>query len=244
MSLTMKQAWEIVKKARETFSEKTNNKIYAKSSTSPNPLPDASDAIEAASGRMAIDLVNANLERGQELTKAIARNNTVVSSDKTDLRKWNQKTGTPYQRGGAMTTWGKLFESTGNCGEQSAVAAYLAIKADSTNRATTYLVKVTKPGDHVFCVVDADGQPTWRTVGDMKTAIDSTFFIVIDPWMNFACLAPEYPDMAADKMNKWLARGKRIYWEGNNCKSPGYYQPGGDYIARFRDSRLAYESGG
>jgi hypothetical protein len=239
MSLTMKQAWEIVELARKTFSEKTTNKIYAKSNTSRNPLPNTYSAIEVASGRMAVDIV-ANLERQQELTKAIARNNTAASSMKTGLRDKNEERGTPYQRGRAMMTCGVLYKSTGNCHEQSDVAAYLAISDDPTNRATTWLVELQPPGDHVFCVVDADAEPKWKKVGDMKTAIESTFFIVIDPWMKIACLAPEYPDMAAAKMNKWLARGKRIFWQGNDGNSPGFYQPGGDYVARFLDSELAF----
>jgi hypothetical protein len=139
-----------------------------------------------------------------------------------------------------MSPAGVRCKSTGNCGEQSDVAAYLAIKADATNRTTTYVVKVKPPGDHVFCIVGATPQPTWETVEDMKVAHWANV-IVIDPWLNFACLARRYIYVAAAKMDIWLGKGKRIFWKGNNGQSPGWYQPEGDYLGRFLDSDLAYE---
>jgi hypothetical protein len=104
MSLTMTQAEDIVEKARNTFSQKTTNKIYAKSTKSEAPLPDTNLAIESASKSMDVDL-EADLDRLdhlRELTKAINRNNTVLASRETKLRSWNQKTGTPYKRGWVM----------------------------------------------------------------------------------------------------------------------------------------------
>jgi hypothetical protein len=142
-----------------------------------------------------------------------------------------------------MYAKGQIYKRTGNCLEQAAVAAYLAVVADEANRGTTYVVEVTPPGDHTFCVVGASRRPVWRTVAEMADG-RSGLAVVIDPWMHFACYAAEYPLFAAGKLQQWLARGKRIFWRGTDMKSDGWYQPSGDYAARFLDSPLSYEAAG
>jgi hypothetical protein len=240
MALTLEQARKIMRQTRDAFSERTVNKIFAKSSADPAVLP-----FETGSGDawllMKAEAASADAERKRELEKAMARNVTASHSINSELRLRNppKSSGTPYERGKEMFTKGQIYKRTGNCLEQGAVAAYLAIKADATNRATTYVLTVEDPGDHVFCVVGASQKPAWRTVADMERGF--ALAIVIDPWMHFACYAAEYPRFASGKLQQWLARGKRIFWSGNDMKSNGWYQPAGDYEARFLDSPLSYE---
>ena len=132
------------------------------------------------------------------------------------------------------------FIATGNCGEQAAVAAYRAIEIDGSVRETTWVAGVTAPGDHAFCVVGVAG-PTWKTVAAMANDVTNMFGIVIDPWMHLVCYAPQYPKVSGEKMQKWLAAGKRISWTGNDGNANGWYQPSGNYAARLLDSTLRFE---
>ena len=237
--LTIVDAQKAMKEARGTFDVKTTNKVYVRTKTDPTMLTD--DQVAAHTVVMGC-LAQANGPDKAELQKAIRRNKNQLESAKARLRTNNPNGGTPYERGKKMKEDNMLYVATGNCGEQAAVAAFLAITADRSIQAKTYLVTVCPPGDHVFCVTNlaTAAAPSWKTVADMEN--DLGFGIIIDPWMNFVCDVYEYKKKAKERMDRWLSKGKRIWWQGNNGKYGGWYQPGGDYVARFLDSRLMYEA--
>jgi len=230
----IKLAEKAMEDARGTFAVKTTNKVYVSPKTNPGMLTDS----EVSGQTKLMEL----MPKTAELDKAIRRNKDQLASTAFNLRTNNPQNGTPYERGKKMSE-DKMCLATGNCGEQAAVAAFLAIKSDPNVKAKTYLVTVCPPGDHVFCVTDLSTAPSWKNVADMVKDFGNCFGIVIDPWMNFACHVSEYEQEAEKKMKQWLSKGKRIWWQGNDVKNPkvGWYQPGGDYVARFLDSPLTYE---
>lgn len=244
--MDMATALDIMAKARSAFYERTTNKLFDKSNTDPAALPDTPRAIQAATQGMEDEVSSDDivLERKRELEKAIARNKSLEASDLVNLRAKNPDGYCPFERGKRMFNRSKHTKAAGNCLEQSDVAVFLSCKADKGSNRTTYLVKVNPPGDHGFCIVGASKKPSWTSVESMSNDVSSDSIIVIDPWMHFVCKATEYPRKASEKMQQWLGRGKRIFWNGNDTNSSGWYQPGGDYVARFLDSKLSYESAG
>lgn len=239
--MTIEEAGKIANEARSCFGTKTTNKVYSSDKKSESV---SWDKMTAETTSMYLEEMRSDLsaDRQKELHKFVKRNEAQLSSSELQMRTKNPRVGTPYERGKKMYESNAKDFATGNCGEQSAVAAYRAMVTDSASSLATYLVTVTSPGDHVFCLVGTVVPPSWTKVSEMKNA--AATLIVIDPWMHFACRASDYPARAGEKMDKWLKAGKRIYWSGNDGKKPGWYQPGGDYVARFLDSKLTYEYGG
>lgn len=117
---------------------------------------------------------------------------------------WNKKT--PY----------------GNCTEMACVAAYrVAEKYRDARKVLISIGATGTSGDHVFCVVGAtDG---WEKIGEPPAECEA---IIIDPWANICCRAPQYPGLFRAKMASWLGKGKRIYTKKGWIDSGEVYQDG------------------
>jgi hypothetical protein len=115
----------------------------------------------------------------------------------------------------------------GNCTEMACVAAYLADQKDATAELT--IAMTGSSGDHVFCVVGPIRG--WTKVGEPPAS--SAASIVIDPWANVCCLAPEYAAAFGATMGKWLEGGKRIFGGGST-----WLAPDAKYISGFLATRL------
>jgi len=239
--MTLEQAKQVMEEARRAFSLKTTNKMFDNLQLGQPAMVTWVETINETE-KMLAELRFSVGAREAELKKAVTFNQRTLKSIHSDVRANNPSpnTGSPYTRGKIMFDRRELGHFTGNCSEQSAVAAYLAITIDWHVATSTYVVTIMPPGDHLFCVVGLTGDG-WPNVAAMKSDGAGPQPIVIDPWMNFVCYASQYPEKAGDKMEKWLAVGKRIAWWGNDMKTHGWYQPGGDYVARFLDSKLKYQ---
>jgi hypothetical protein len=239
MMMTLDEAHAIMREARSKFGRKTLNKVYGVASQEESPAMIAYDDLAAATNanRAFQSAVDPTSALHQQLQKAIDRNTTREDSRAKKLRDTHPvDILPPYMRGEIMCQRADTENMVGNCAEQACVAVYLVLRKDP--QAGVWFVTIAAPGDHAFVVVGPATEPAWPTVAGMTTAADTD--LVIDPWLNLACQAKTYPTCAADKLRKWLAESKRIYWKGNDGKTEGWYQPGGDYAARFQDSKLEY----
>ena len=121
--------------------------------------------------------------------------------------------------------------ASGNCGEMANVASYLAISVFSADRNEVWIGRITKPGDHVFCLVGAP--PKAKSVQHMNNSS-----LVIDPWLNTSCTASQYEHRAMAKFWKWHKQGKRIAFTGS--VGYGWYAPGGEYLDTFLTAPLSF----
>jgi hypothetical protein len=243
MNLT--DATKIMKAARQVFSYKSNNKMFATTRmTDPSPvgkkdMGQVTADMESVHARLTEE---GQLEQAQELQKRINRNKKVLDGKTKKLSKKNPGDGAPAARGRTMVKRSKQGrEQVGNCGDQVDSAIYLAVKDFKVPIQQLWRVDIDDPGDHVFCVWAPQGKPTWASVAEMKNV--TTGAIVIDPWMNFACNDVEYEAQATAKLKQWLAIGKRICWDGKDGETPGWYEPGVDYTKVFLECELLYQRG-
>ena len=132
--------------------------------------------------------------------------------------------------------------AAGNCVEMAAVAAALAIDRHHVPGHAVYLASITRPGDHVFCVVSPKA-PTWPNVMAMAPdAPVASGAFVIDPWLNTACPGEDYKWAAFTKIGEWSRDGKRIAWSGVNGNALGWWEPTGSYFDCFMHSELIFIS--
>lgn len=237
--MTLEEAKRAMQESRRAFGVRTTNKIFDNTQLAQPDMVTYEQAVNEID-KMRSELRFSVGAREAELEKAIRFNQRTISSIRSKIRANNPRGGTPYQRGKTMFDSPISALATGNCMEQSAVAAYRAITLDGGVRNSTGVVTIKPPGDHMFCIVGLTGS-LWRNVASMKNDSAIPRPIVIDPWMNLVCYASQYPDEAGSKIQKWLSVGKRIFWWGNDQNRIGWYQPGGDYVDRFLDSNLGYE---
>lgn len=150
----------------------------------------------------------------------------------------------------SLYSWGKSIYNggersifaAGNCVEMAAVAAALAIDRHHVPGHAVYLASITRPGDHVFCVVSSKA-PTWPNVMAMAPdAPVASGAFVIDPWLNTACPGEDYKWAAFTKIGEWSCDGKRIAWSGVNGNALGWWEPTGSYFDCFMHSELIFIS--
>ena len=121
--------------------------------------------------------------------------------------------------------------ASGNCGEMANVASYLAISVFGADRTEVWIGRITRPGDHVFCLVGPT--PKAKSVQQMNNSS-----LVIDPWLNTSCTASQYEHRAMAKFWKWHKQGKRIAFTGS--VGYGWYAPGGEYLDTFLTAPLSF----
>jgi hypothetical protein len=121
--------------------------------------------------------------------------------------------------------------ASGNCGEMANVASYLAISVFGADRTEVWIGRITRPGDHVFCLVGP--APKAKSVQQMNNSS-----LVIDPWLNTSCTASQYEHRAMAKFWKWHKQGKRIAFTGS--VGYGWYAPGGEYLDTFLTAPLSF----
>jgi hypothetical protein len=119
----------------------------------------------------------------------------------------------------------------GNCLEMASLAAFHAANKKSLND-LVWVGHITKPGDHVFCLVGKAEQPSWKSVSEMvKAAADDWW--VIDPWADICCQAKQYDSKFEEQMSIWSGQGKRILMYGVE------YNPSEEkYMFGFRNGDL------
>jgi hypothetical protein len=130
----------------------------------------------------------------------------------------------------------------GNCGEMAAVAAAVAVDVFKVAPSQVWICTITKPGDHVFCLIGPAFQPPWKNVGEMSNGQHASE--VIDPWLNVACPSSQYCFEAIGKVEKWARENKRIWWAGASGKATGWYLPDQSYATAFRWSDFRFEPAG
>ena len=117
----------------------------------------------------------------------------------------------------------------GNCTEMACVAAHFVAEEDPSEETPISIVTTDGPGDHVFCALGPVFK--WQKIDDPPQSARRA--IVIDPWANICCLAPQYFEQFTERMNLWLTDGKRIAASRNRWISPDR-----SYLSALEKSKL------
>lgn len=128
----------------------------------------------------------------------------------------------------------------GNCGEMCLVSAFLANEHEHVPANQIYYASLGTPSDHSFCIIaDAEIPPAQRqhttVFGFCKLHPD---LLMVDPWLNTACLASDYVRLTRERLAKWQADGKRVKWGGVNSTAPGWYPPAGAYMHAMQGASI------
>ncbi len=123
---------------------------------------------------------------------------------------------------------------SGNCGEMADMAAYLANECEHIPADQIYIGILSSPGQHVFClvadaVIPRANRSAQTLFGFCKAAQNH---LIIDPWLNTACLSGAYIRRTRERLIKWAGDGKRISWNGS--QGQGWYPPAGEYMAAMQ----------
>lgn len=137
-----------------------------------------------------------------------------------------------------------LFDTdaaAGNCFEYACLAAFFARQASFTN---VWLGKITKPGDHVFCIIGNEGDTAFdvaKTAAELRQVVSSAW--VCDPWANTFAAIADYPDAFLAKMSKWGTDNKRVHLKNDEVN--GWTTPSSKgYTGGFLNGPLAFEFAG
>jgi len=126
---------------------------------------------------------------------------------------------------------------SGNCDEMSSLSAYYAEQDYHVDKDRLYIAELSKPADHVFCVI-TDGKPvtqaTFATVLDFTRDGRAKDWLIIDPWLHVCCRGKDYLTKGGEKLEKWGSVGKRVSWT-HPTQGWGWYPPNGDYKTRFAE---------
>lgn len=104
------------------------------------------------------------------------------------------------------------FGKAHNCGELS----YLAAHALASQKMRAVQIDIASPaisgGAHAFAAVLPDNFRGNALGYNMGANMDqwSKDILIVDPWSNIACPAPEFNALFEEKMNQWHAKGKKI----------------------------------
>jgi len=135
---------------------------------------------------------------------------------------------------------------SGNCVEMAILAGYFAVTEYRANPDTIFLCAIKPPGDHFFCLVSPGPFAALKEIRSLAAfdkrrlsprALPAGSF-AIDPWLNVACGAGDYMELAVEKLNKWGAAGKRIHWPYGKQGS-GVYPADGEYKDQFARAPIA-----
>lgn len=137
-----------------------------------------------------------------------------------------------------------IADRSGNCIEMAALSAYYALKINFIRRDLIYIGRLTDPGDHAFCLVSQGAIPSsaleYSKLSDCTGSKPAASWLIIDPWLNTVCYANDYLTKSSQKLEKWTAEGKRVYWGGVE-QGPGWYVPNGEYMTEFSKAPLTLE---
>lgn len=118
----------------------------------------------------------------------------------------------------------------GNCGEMSAVAAYLLNERFPKEK--LFWVIIT-PDHHEFFVCGAK-PPVDKAVESWANHKFKSACYVTDVWMNICCEAKDYPSLVKQKLDKWTREGKGVFsgaWENTDKK---------DHVVNFPESGVIH----
>jgi hypothetical protein len=124
----------------------------------------------------------------------------------------------------------------GNCGEMAILACHYAAKKGIKN---AWVARVSRPGDHEFCLLDPPATPpAWNSLEEMTSAIgDNATCWVVDPWAGTCCKAGCYCEQFCQKMGIWTQQGKRIRLPDSSWTDPN----NNGYLKDFYTSTLEYQ---
>jgi len=129
-------------------------------------------------------------------------------------------------------------DRSGNCGEMAALSALYAWRFYNIRRDRLYIGSISKPGDHVFCLVApvpvARSFLHFDSVGDFVASDAVALWAICDPWLNVACGANDYVTNGGQQLDKWQAAGKRVAWDDGNGWD--WFPPGGEYKVKFGEA--------
>ncbi|MGH7077984.1 MAG: hypothetical protein ACREFU_07780 [Acetobacteraceae bacterium] len=129
-----------------------------------------------------------------------------------------------------------------NCEELSCVACYYAFE-DCKDKSIIWRGSLTPPADHIFCFIGSSANGLSNiVVSDLANS--SLDIWAVDPWANVYCVIRKYPQLVAEKMERWTSYGKRIYWNGPDTRTAGWWAPKGKYGDKFLNSKLALSAAG
>lgn len=125
---------------------------------------------------------------------------------------------------------------SGNCGEMSDVAAFYANEHEHVPAPHIYIGVITAPGQHVFCLISDAPIPAPLRVANtvFNFCRAQPAHMIIDPWLNTACLTRHYVAETKVRLTKWQTEGKRISWGGPDGTRKGWYPPAGEYKAAMQ----------
>lgn len=129
----------------------------------------------------------------------------------------------------------------GNCAEMCLVSAFLANEYEHVPRNQIYYASLGPPSDHSFCVIsDAEIPVAQRQHGSVFGFCKLyPGLLMVDPWLNTACLASDYVRESKSRLEKWQVDGKRVKWGGVNSTAPGWYPPAGDYMHAMQGAAIS-----
>lgn len=223
--MDLSTADDILKRVRVFYAggHKSTNKLYNTSNAEAVSYPDMQTHANTQK-------VMAEIDPDELLQKDVKRaNNAVLARAKRPAVSAATVNRSRYEKG--QIIYASSNYASGNCGEMACVASYLAISVFGADRNEVWIGTITKPGDHVFCLVGP--KPAAKSVEHMN---NSSF--VIDPWLNTACTASKYEHRARVKFWKWHKQGKRIAFTGS--VGTGWYAPGGEYLDTFLTAPLSF----
>jgi len=132
---------------------------------------------------------------------------------------------------------------SGNCDEMSSLSAFYAYRDYNVPQDCLYVVTVSPPADHVFCVVTEQAvQDTDQLFASVTAFVNddvAKMWVIIDPWLHVCCRVKDYLTKANEQLDKWGAAGKRIDWFGS--LGDGWYAPNGEYKTDFAKGRVIFE---
>jgi hypothetical protein len=130
---------------------------------------------------------------------------------------------------------------SGNCLEMAVLSARWVKERRYADPVRMYIVRVQKPGDHVFFLVEEyEGykklKGEYRQLSQFVASRAAPTCTIIDPWLHVACTGDKYLVESGKTLQKWASTGKRVYWEGP--RGPGWYPPIGPYSTDFVNAPL------
>lgn len=126
----------------------------------------------------------------------------------------------------------------GNCYEMAVAAAYVVAQRKV---GTPWIGRISRPGDHAFCLVNGGVTPRWKAVEWMRIAQADAW--IIDPWANICCKQNEYPARFADQMRIWAHQGKQVWYRDENDVGNPIDPSSPTYLSGFEEGPLRFEKG-
>lgn len=217
---TAKEILTWVRKHFASNGPKSSNKIYV-------PVPSGTAPLSSD----AVNVILENLHINHQLAKSYKRRYDNAFKSQEAQEKFPVSADTPYRSGEVIA---KKKVGAGNCESMADLAIYRACKKHLVARSLVFLASVTKPGDHAFCYI---GNRDFNRCSDLRPGSSNGF--IIDPWLNVACAAGDYPARASAQLAEWTRKNKRVLWMQNEKR--GWHVAGnGDYEKELMRSDIAF----